>query len=331
MRFISQRQIPLLATAVVLVGVFIAGAIAYPNFASWAVIRNLLVDNAFLGVAAIGATFVILSGGIDLSVGSVMAFTSILIATLVERSGIHPAAAIAIAIAIGTLFGAAQGSLIQLFALPPFLVTLAGLFLLRGLAFAVHPQSIGLRHPFIGQTLNDTLSLTLPLGKRGIVIPLTVFIFLAALAVAWFALRHTRSGRAVYALGDDESAATLMGLPVARTRILVYTISGFLSALAGVVFCLYQQSGDPAACRGLELDAIAAVVIGGTLLSGGVGSVIGTAMGVLILGLIQTLISFQGDLSSWWTRIVVGLLVLLFLALQRVLDALGSRATHPAG
>lgn len=324
----GRRHIPLFATAGVLLLVYIAGALAYPGFFSWGVARNLLVDNAFLGVAAIGATFVILSGGIDLSVGSVMAFTSILIATLVEHSAIHPAAAIAVALTIGAAFGALQGLLIQFFSLPPFLVTLAGLFLARGAAFAIHPQSVGIGHSFVTTTLNDTLSLSLPLGRHGIVIPLTVFIAGATLAIAWFALRHTRTGRAVYALGDDEHAAALMGLPVARARVGVYTVSGFLSALAGVVFCLYQQSGDPAACKGLELDAIAAVVIGGTLLTGGVGSVIGTAMGVLILGLIQTLISFQGDLSSWWTRIVVGALVLLFLALQRLLDALGARAAN---
>jgi simple sugar transport system permease protein len=323
---LRQRDIPLFATALVLVLVFAYGAAAYPGFASWGVARNLLVDNAFLGVAGIGATFVILAGGIDLSVGSVMAFTSILVATLVGQHGVHPLLAFGIALAVGGLFGLFQGLFIQLFSLPAFLVTLAGMFLARGAAFAVYRQSLGITHPFVAQTLNDSLSLRLPLGPRGVVIPVAVFIFLFALLGAWYLLRHTRSGRAVYALGDDEHAAALMGLPVARTRIAVYTLSGFLSALAGITFCLYQQSGDPAACKGLELDAIAAVVIGGTLLRGGIGSVLGTAMGVLILGLIQTVISFQGDLSSWWTRIAVGLLVLLFLALQRVLDLLATRA-----
>jgi galactofuranose transport system permease protein len=323
---LRQRNIPLAATALVLILIFAYGASAYPGFASWGVVRNLLVDNAFLGVAAIGATFVILSGGIDLSVGSVMAFTSILVASLIERGGIHPLAAFSVAIAIGAVFGCAQGIFIQLFSLPPFLVTLAGMFLARGAAFAVHPQSLGIKHPFVADTLNDALSVHIPLGARGVYIPITVFLVISLLLAAWFGLRHTRSGRTLYALGDDEHAASLMGLPVARSRITVYTLSGLLSALAGIVFSLYQQSGDPASCKGLELDAIAAVVIGGTLLRGGVGSVIGTAMGVLILGLIQTLISFQGDLSSWWTRIVVGLLVLLFLTLQRILDVLGTRA-----
>jgi simple sugar transport system permease protein len=221
--------------------------------------------------------------------------------------------------------------LIQVFALPAFLVTLAGMFLARGGAFAVHPQSLGIRHGFVADTINDSLSLHVPLGPRGVVVPVTVMVVLGLLAAAWYGLRYTRSGRVLYAVGDDEHAAALMGLPTARARIGVYTLSGLCSAAAGIVFSLAQQSGDPAACRGLELDAIAAVVIGGTLLRGGVGSVIGTAMGVLILGMIQTIISFQGDLSSWWTRIVVGLLVLLFLGLQRLLDVLGSRALRGQG
>ena len=124
---------------------------------------------------------------------------------------------------------------------------------------------------------------------------------------------------------SDESSAALMGLPVARTKIRIYAVSGFCSALAGVVYTFYTQSGDPASCVGLELDAIAAVVIGGTLLSGGVGLMTGTIMGVLILGLIQTLITFKGDLNSWWTRIVVGLLVLVFIVLQNVVTSASSR------
>ncbi|RMH13303.1 MAG: sugar ABC transporter permease YjfF [Planctomycetota bacterium] len=324
----GRRDIPLIATAIVLAGVYLFGVLTYEHFASWAVVRNLLVDNAFLGIAAVGATFVIISGGIDLSVGSVMAFAGILIAKLVEHAGVHPLAAILIALMAGVLFGTTQGLLIWVFRLPPFLVTLAGLFFMRGAAFVVHSQSIGVRHEFVATTLNETLSLRLPLGSRGIVLPVTVFILLATFAIAWFVLRHVRFGRTVYALGDDAQASALMGLPVGRATVQVYAVSGFLSALAGVVFMLYQQSGDPASCKGLELDAIAAVVIGGTLLTGGIGSVIGTLLGVLILGLIQTLITFQGDLSSWWTRIVAGVLVLLFLVLQRALDALAVSALN---
>jgi simple sugar transport system permease protein len=323
---VSAGSIPLVATALVLIVAFAAGALRYDHFASWMVLRNLLVDNAFLLIAATGATFVILSGGIDLSVGAVMACTSVLVAALVEHAGMHPLAAIGIAIVAGTLFGAGQGALIRCFALPAFLVTLAGMFLARGLAFAIHPQSIGIRHPFVAETLNDTLSFRLPLGPRGVLIPCTAVAAVLVVGAAWWILRHRPFGRAVYAIGDDERAATLMGLPVGATRIATYAVAGGLAALAGVAFTLYQQAGDPTACKGLELDAIAAVVIGGTLLRGGVGSVIGTAMGVMILGLIQTIITFEGTLSSWWTKIVIGVLVLAFVALQRCVDGMARRA-----
>lgn len=318
---------PLVVTFAVLVGIFSLGGIAFDNFASLAVVRNLLVDNAFLGVAAIGMTFVILSGGIDLSVGSVMACTSIMVATLIERGHVHPLGAFTIAIAAGGLFGMTQGLLIARLELPAFLVTLAGLFFARGAAFAIHPQSIGIGHPFLSRAINESMTLSIPF-TGGLGLPITVFILLATLLAAWVSLRHTRFGRSIYAAGDDPNAAVLMGIPVPAVRVRVYAISGALAALAGVLFTLYQQSGDPAACKGLELDAIAAVVIGGTLLRGGVGSVVGSMAGVLILGLIQTLIAFQGNLSSWWTRIVAGGLVLLFLCLHkgmsRISEARGS-------
>lgn len=313
---VARRHVPILTTLTLVVVTFLAGSIAYTNFASVGVVRNLLVDNAFLAVAAIGATFVILSGAIDLSVGSVMAFTSILIASLIEKHGVHPIAAIAISLVVGGSFGLCQGVIIDVFRLPPFLVTLAGMFFARGAAFLIYPQSIGIKHAFVGNVLNDQLSVVLPLGERGASIPVTVDIAIITIALGAIVLRATRFGRSVYAVGDDENSALLMGLNIRATRLGVFTLSGLCSALAGVVFSLYQQSGDPAACKGFELDAIAAVVIGGTLLRGGIGSVLGTGLGVLLLGLIQTIITFQGNLSSWWTRIVVGLLVLAFVALQ---------------
>lgn len=312
----ASRHLPLIATAAVLAAAYTFGALRYEHFASWRVARDLVVDNAFLGIAAVGATFVILSGGIDLSVGAVAAFTSILIASLIEQSGVHPALAFLIALGVGTTFGAAQGSLIHCFRLPPFLVTLAGMFFARGMGFAIHPQSIGIHHPFISDTLNRAASFTLPLGPRGIRIPLTADLFILSVLAAAAVLGHTRFGRAVYAIGDDETAATMMGLPVGRTRIGVYAAAGFFSALSGVALVLYKQSGDPAACPGLELEAIAAVVVGGTLLRGGVGSVLGTALGVFLFGLIYTIITFE-TLSSWWMRIVIGALVLAFLLGQR--------------
>jgi ribose/xylose/arabinose/galactoside ABC-type transport system permease subunit len=324
---LSPKYIPLVATALVLGSLYAFGCIRFDNFGSLRVAVNLIGDNAFLGIAAVGATFVILSGGIDLSVGAVVAFTSIFIASLVGQ-GVNPLVAIVLALVLGALYGGLMGFLICFFELPPFLVTLAGMFLARGLGFIVHPQSLGITHPFFLEKLTDGMAIRL---NERISLPFTatcaIVVFLLALLMA----HYTRFGRFIYALGGDEQSAALMGLPVIRTKFFTYLLSGFCSAMAGVVYTIYTQSGDPASCVGLELDAIASVVIGGTLLSGGVGFLAGTAMGVLILGLIQTLITFQGNLNTWWTRIVIGLLVLAFILLQNLVTAASRRlARSPA-
>jgi simple sugar transport system permease protein len=326
MRFpLSSRYVPLLATAAVLIALYATGCLSFDRFGTLRVAVNLLGDNAFLGIAAVGATFVILSGGIDLSVGAVVAFTSICIASMVERHGVDPLLAIPLALGIGAIFGAGMGCLIQWFELPPFLVTLAGMFLARGVGFMIEPQSLGIKHKFFLETVSDHLAL--PLTER-VSFPFTASCFAFVLLFALFVAHYTRFGRNIYALGGDEQSARLMGLPIARAKISLYAVSGFCSALAGVVYTFYTQSGDPASCVGLELDAIATVVIGGTLLSGGVGFMAGTAMGVLILGLIQTLIIFKGDLNSWWTRIVVGMLVFVFILLQNFISSASRRLSR---
>ncbi|MNJ50379.1 Inner membrane ABC transporter permease protein YjfF [compost metagenome] len=150
-------------------------------------------------------------------------------------------------------------------------------------------------------------------------ISISVIIALMVVVMGIYIAHYTKFGRNTYAIGGSEQSALLMGLPVARTKIMVFGFSGFCSALAGVVFTFYMLSGYGLHANGMELDVIAAVVIGGTLLTGGVGFVVGTFFGVMIQGVIQTIISFEGTLSSWWTRIVIGVLLLLFILLQRLL------------
>ena len=310
----SRTRIPLVATLVVLV-VFYAGAsFRYAGFFSWAVFANLLRDNSFLGLAAIGMTFVILAGGIDLSVGAMVGFTSIWIARLTDLH-VHPLLAIATALAVGTGFGAGMGALIRFAALPPFLVTLAGMFLVRGLGLVMSLETITIKHSFYNG-IND-FSLR--------VFPVPTILLLSALAAGIYLARYTRFGRNVYAIGGNEQSALLMGLPVGSTKIRLYAISGFCSSLAGVTYTFYTSSGNATAGTMLELDAIAAVVIGGTPLSGGVGTVAGTVIGVLILGVIQTIITFEGTLSSWWTKIAIGVLLLAFILLQRFLQSRAAR------
>lgn len=312
---IDRKFVPLLATALVLIGLYVAGCVSFRGFGSLRVLVNLFGDNAFIGVAAVGMTFVILSGGIDLSVGSVIAFTGIFVARLVA-SGVHPLAAMVAAVGLGALLGASMGGLIHAFEMPPFLVTLGGMFFARGMGFVVRAQSLGIKHEFYSNTITRTLAI--PLNQR-LHIPFTAICFVLAAGIGIWIAWQTRFGRNVYAIGSNERSALLMGVPVGRTKVLIYAFSGLCSSLAGCVATFYMQSGNPASFVGLELDVIASVVVGGTLLTGGVGYVAGTVMGVLILGLIQNLISFQGSLNSWWTRIAVGLLLFVFIAMQRVL------------
>ncbi len=311
---ISGKLVPVLATGAVCVLLYVATALAYKGFASPAVLVNFFGDNAVLGIVALGMTFVILSGGIDLSVGAVVSFTSILLAILIQQQHVHPLAAVALAIGMGTAFGAGMGCLIQWFGLPPFLTTLAGMFLARGLGFVLKLASVAIEHPLYAKISNFRL------GTGGIEVPATAMIFFAALALAIYIAHFTRFGRNAYAIGGGEQSALLMGLPVGATKIRVYALSGLCSALAGVVYTFYTSSGDPTAGTGLELEAIAAVAIGGTLLSGGVGYIAGTLLGVMIFGIIQTGIMFQGTLSSWWTKIAIGLLLLVFILLQKLIQ-----------
>lgn len=314
---IGKKYIPLAATALVLVLLFTIASVRYNNFCTLRNIANLFYDNAFLGIAAIGMTFVILTGGIDLSVGSMIGFTTIFVASMIQHHGMHPIAAWPLALLFGSGFGCFMGLLIQLYKLPPFLVTLGGMFFARGMAFVVYMESVGIEHPLYTSLID---SVRIPLGPRASM-SLAALIFLAMFVFALYLAHFTRFGRNVYAVGGNEQSAVLMGLPVGKTIILVYTFSGFCSALAGIVMTFYMGSGNPRSGFGLELDVIAAVVIGGTLLSGGVGYVFGTLLGVLILGTIRSALMFDGTLNSWWLRIAVGLLLLLFILLQRLIAA----------
>lgn len=308
------RNLSLVATAAILGLLFGAAAFFYPGFFSARVITSLFADNAFLGIAALGMTLVIFSGGIDLSVGAVIGFTSIFTATLVTGRGVAPGVAWTLALLLGTGLGALMGTLIHVFRLPPFLITLAGMFLARGAGFWLNTESVGIQHPLYDRLANFNLAL-----GEAVQIPAAALIFLAAVLVGYVIGHHTRFGRNLLAIGGNEQSALLMGLPVAATKITVYAFNGFCASSAGIVATLYTGSGNPSMGIGLELDAIAVVVIGGTLLTGGRGHVFGTLLGILVFGTIQAAILFDGRLSSWWMRIVVGGLLLGFILLQRII------------
>ncbi|MES2740359.1 MAG: galactofuranose ABC transporter, permease protein YjfF [Pseudomonadota bacterium] len=324
--FMHARALPLAVTSVLFLFMFGYGSFSYDGFFSPQVFLNLFIDNAFLCVAAIGITFVILSGGIDLSIGAVAALTTMVSAILVQHHhwGVWPATLLVLA--MGTVFGLAMGVMIQVFQLQPFIVTLGGMFLARGLCYVLSIDSISITEPVYTAISQHKIML----GAEAF-ISVNVVIALVVLALAVYLAHYSRFGRSVYAIGGNERSALLMGLPVARTKILVYTLSGFCSALSGVMLTFYMLSGYGLHVQGMELDAIAAVVIGGTLLTGGIGYVAGTVVGVLILGIIQSLIMFDGTLSSWWTRIAVGGLLCVFCVMQRVLERAKPRLAATSG
>ncbi|MBC8026313.1 MAG: sugar ABC transporter permease YjfF [Steroidobacteraceae bacterium] len=312
---LDRRIVPLTATLVLFVALIVFGAASYDSFLAPQVFLNLAIDNAFLCIVAVGMTFVILTGGIDLSVGSVLALTTMAAAALTERAGWSPWLVMPLLVVAGGAFGAAQGFLIHRYRLQPFIVTLAGMFVARGLCYLIDTESIPINDP----AFVSLAQARIPLGG-GNALSSGAAIAIAIVLVALWAAHATRFGRTVYAIGGSAKSAALMGLPVGSTLVRVYALSGACAALAGLVMSIYMLSGYSLHAVGLELDAIAAVVIGGTLLTGGVGYVAGTVVGVLILGIIQTLVIFNGTLSSWWTRIVIGILLFLFCLSQRLIE-----------
>jgi len=310
---LDRRYLPVLGTVIVFLLMLLVGGLRYENFLSPAVISNLFINNAHLIVLATGMTFVILTGGIDLSVGAVLALSSVITATLLQ-AGVPLALVLPTALLAGSLIGLGMGVMIQYFDVQPFVATLAGMFLARGLCFIFAPESVPIRHE--GFTVLTNWSLAAGRWR----LTAAVLIALLVVAGAWWTLHRTRFGRTVYAVGGGEHSATLMGLRVARTKVMVYVISGTCASLAGILFAMFSRSGYALTGVGMELDAIAAVVIGGTLLVGGMGFVAGSVVGVMVLGLIQTIITFEGTLSSWWTKIVIGVLLLIFVILQRILS-----------
>ena len=303
----------LIAFAVFVLIYFIGGRL-YPAMQKPQVFFNLFINDGSLLLVSIGMTLVILTGGIDLSVGGVIALVSTASAALL-RSGVSPYIVMPLMIVMGIALGALMGWIIQVLKVQPFIATLMGLFFARGMAYIISLTSVTIK-----DAVYMKLALTpvyIPFIPKAYVYPATL-VGPIMLLVAIYLIFFTRFGRTIYAIGSNEQSALLMGLPVPRTKILVYAFSGFCSALAGIVFSISLLAGYGQFATGMELDSIAAVVIGGTALTGGVGNVIGTLFGVLIHGTIVSLLQFNGTLSSWWTRIGVGILTLVAIGVQSV-------------
>ncbi len=286
---------------------------------------NLFVSNAGLIVIASGMTVVMITGGIDISVGSFVALACMMLAWMMERKGIDAVPAVLIVLATGIAFGFVQGFLVAYMDIQPFIVTLAGMFFGRGMTAIISKDMISIT--------NETFmawakaKIYLPFGgyvnKKGVLIqpyiyPTVVIALLLVLAV-FIMLKYTKFGRSLYATGGNEQSAMMLGLNVRKVKLKAYVLNGFLCGVGGILFCLNTLGGFVEQAKGFEMDAIASSVIGGTLLTGGVGNVFGTLFGVLIKATIEAFITFQGTLSSWWTRITIAALLCFFIVLQSIL------------
>lgn len=311
----KSRFFPLIVSFVVFALLYAFAYSRFSSFGSMRVVCNLLRNYAYLGIPAIGVTFVILSGGIDLSPGAVIAFTGVFCALMIERHDMHPLVAFAIILTIGTLFGAMIGVFVYYFKIPSFIATLSGMFLARGGAYVLTTDSISIRHPFYADV--SKIVYVFPDGGR---FTFAAGAFVAVVILGVFLAHYTRFGRNVYAMGGNETGAMLLGVPLGRTTISIYALSSFLATFAGIVLSLSKRSGDSTIANGAELDIITGVVIGGTLLTGGVGYVIGTFIGILVPGVIHTYLTLDGSLTPWWIKIIVGLLLFIFIVLQKLLS-----------
>lgn len=310
-RYARGRYLSPLASLALFVVMFVAVVTRF-DFASPAqVFLNLLVDNSYLIVLAVGMTFVLLTGGIDLSVGSVVALSTVIVATTL-RAGWPTPLALATVLIVGPLLGLVMGLVIEYFDVQPFIVTLAGMFLARGLCYVISVDTLPIDDPVM-----RAVGLNYVYLYEDKFIRWTVVIALVVVVAAVYLLHQTRFGRTVYAVGGNRQSAQLMGLNASRARVGVYAVSGFCAALAGLLLAMQKLSGYSLNGIGLELDAIAAAVIGGVLLAGGVGFVLGSLIGVLVLGTIGTFVT-AANLDSYWTRIMTGVLLLIFVLVQRL-------------
>ena len=308
------KNVSLLIAVIMLVALYIFGANMYDRFGRISTILNLFNDNAYLIVVSVGMTFVLLTGGIDISVASTLAFSSVLSAYLLQK-GWGAGIVIAIALLIGTFVGFLQGYAIHTYNIAPFLITLAGQFLMRGMCAVISTVSIPINNPFFKAAALGKISWKMSSGGMA-KLYYYVFVALAVVLIAWYVLKYTRYGRAVYAVGSNEQSAQYMGLNVKAVKIGVYAISGFCAALGGILFSFYTLAGYSLQNMGLELDAISSAVIGGTMLTGGVGTVIGSMVGVLIQGIIQTIVTYQ-NLNTWWTKVTIAAILCFFILIQR--------------
>lgn len=286
---------------------------------------NILNENAALIILSCGLSLVMITGGIDISVGGVTALISMCCAVYLDHLGGNLFVSMLIALGVGLAFGVFQGLLVAYLEIQPFIVTLAGMFLARGLTTIVNKEPINVENSPAFSNLKDTRILLPGLGytnNNGVYIDayieIGVIVALLVVAVIFFLLRWVKLGRNFYAVGGNLQSSLMLGINVKRTKFLAHIICGLLAGIGGYVYFLHRGAGAVTNATAAEMDAIASSIIGGTMLSGGVGNIIGTLFGVLSLGTIQNIVASAGFDEAWWTGVTRAAMLCLFLIIQSV-------------
>lgn len=322
---LSDTNLLLLITVVVFAVMYLCSIIFLgAGFRKPQTFFNMLNENASLIILSCGLSLVMITGGIDISVGTMTALVCMCCAVHLDFKGGNVGGAIAIALLIGAAFGLVQGYLVAFLDIQPFIVTLAGMFFAKGMTTIVNSTQFNVQNEAFVKLVETRIYVpgvgsTNKLGKWipayveiGAVVAIIVVILL------FFVLRKTKLGRNFYAVGGNAQSANMLGINVRRTRFLAHFICSMLAAVGGFVYFLHVGSGSPSHAAGAEMNAIASSIIGGTMLTGGVGNIAGTFFGVLSLATIKNIVSSLGLDEAWWTNITVAFMICLFLLIQSI-------------
>ena len=303
-----RRNLRAIGAFIALAILFLLAWVRYPHFRTLENLTNVLRQGSMLGVMAVGMTFVIIAGGIDLSVGSILAVSGIVAAT---TSSLFPAIPIVLAVLTGTFMGFINGIVVSKMKIVPFIATLAMMLAGRGASFLLTNEK--------PVAVDRAMTSFLRIGRGFFLgVPIPTIIFIVVVVSAIIVLRHSPFGRQVFAVGGSEEASRMMGLKVDTIKMCVFMLSGAFSGLASVILTARLGAAQTTAGHGWEMEAIAAVAIGGTLTTGGIGSVEGTFAGVMIVGLVSNMINLQGNITTHWQSVITGTLLLIVIVVQSV-------------
>ena len=333
---INGNNLLLMITILLFVGMYVVGCVMYSGkgFTHLQTFLNILITNASLICVATGMTCVMLTGGIDISVGSLIAMDCMILADGMANKNMSAIEVVTIVMVIGVVWGLVQGYLVCYLDIQPFIVTMAGMFFGRGMTAVINTNQVSITekiNPIFYKWANTKI--VLPeflgyMGKKKMIAPFirpTVIMAIVVVALIYIVLKYTKFGRVLYAVGGNETSAVMMGLNVKKTKMEAYVLSSALCSFGGILYCMNTMKGYVQQAKGLEMDAIAAAVIGGTLLTGGVGNVWGTLVGVLITGTINALVMTNGKLLSSWANIMTAALLCVFILLQAIFAYIKSR------